>query len=81
MELDKDDFDPDSPVEWILVEPGVLNLITTDVCIVYRPDHSIYYIRWNGKPVVAKGMYYSLDGAKYAALAYVQELLNMGLEP
>lgn len=81
MELDRDRFGDNNPEEWMLIEPGVLNLVTTDVCIVYRPDHSIYYIRWNGKPVVAKGMYYSLEGAKIAALNYVQELLNMGLEP
>lgn len=81
MELDRDRFEDNNPEEWMLIEPGVLNLVTTDVCIVYRPDHSIYYIRWNGKPVVAKGMYYSLEGAKIAALSYVQELLNMGLEP
>lgn len=81
MELDRAKFEDNNPEEWMLIEPGVLNLVTTDVCIVYRPDHSIYYIRWNCKPVVAKGMYYSLEGAKIAALNYVQELLNMGLEP
>jgi len=80
MEDEQENFDTNS-IEWMLISPGILNLITTDVCIVYRPDHSVYYLQWGGKPVLAKGMYYSLEGAKFAALSYTQELLNMGLDP
>ena len=73
------DFDLES--EWVITEPGTLNLYTTDVSVAYHPVHGIYFITRRGKIVNTKGMHYSLETAKKFAIAHVHDLLRMGYEP
>jgi hypothetical protein len=74
-------FNFDLEPEWVVTEPGILNLCTTDVSVAYHPTYGVYYITWKGKAVNTKGMHYSLESAKEFAISHVHDLLRMGYEP
>lgn len=76
-----EDLEFNTSYEWIIIEPGVLNLHTTNISVVMSENYGFYYVSRNNKPVTAKGMYYTIEAAKKAAIQYKEELMNMGFEP
>jgi len=66
--------------DWIVTEPGVMELAGTKFQIKFN-RHSLdaYQVFWDGK-LIPRGTYMKLSIAKQAVTNYMQELITMGFE-
>jgi len=64
-------------MSWRVVKPGLIELTPTSVRIRMHDDGH-YAVEWQGHPVLSKGYYLTIACAKQDALAYVNDLLEMG---
>jgi hypothetical protein len=65
---------------WEIRIPGTIGIRCTDLTVVQGKD-LVYSVEWRGQPVPGRGYYLILETAKDAAVRYLQELLELGLDP
>ena len=65
---------------WTLTTPGTLSLSGTRFAVVMK-ELGDYRVWFDGKQPTCSGSYVSVSRAKQAALGFVAEVLEMGLEP
>lgn len=71
--------DPEN-IEFIIIEPGKLQLPTTQITIQFDKDFFNYKLYWQDKHVPA-AIHGNLSDAKDAARKLMRELIDMGFEP
>ena len=68
----------DTELKWQLIEPRKLNLVGTKVCIIYVGGGFPYHIH---REDACHGAAPTLEDAKEAVKAVVNELMEMGVDP
>ena len=65
---------------WQVTEPGILRAGSTEIMVRYTSKR-IFVVEWQGKPVPGYGYNLVLDSAKESAIRYMQQLMEIGLDP
>lgn len=65
---------------WTLTQPGTLSLSGTRFAVVLQ-EPGDYRVWFDGKQANFSGSYSNVPRAKQAALGFVAEILEMGLDP
>ena len=65
---------------WYVVSPGTICITNTSITVRYTEER-IFVVEWQGTPVPGYGYNLLLDSAKESAIRYMQQLMEIGLDP
>ena len=65
---------------WYVASPGTICITNTSITVRYTEER-IFVVEWQGKPVPGYGYNLVLDSAKESAIRYMQQLMEIGLDP
>lgn len=63
-----------SMINWEIVEPGLIRIPSTSVCVRHHTDGH-YEVEWRNNTVVGRGYYLNLDSAKYDAIRHLKDMI------
>lgn len=63
---------------WTLIEPGLLQMDTTNLCIRYDAAWGLFRVEHNGAPLASHN-YHTLETAKRKTYHYARDMFEMGL--